>query len=262
MDIINTNKRIEQYKKENRDIIMKNRTRLGRDEIELEIVLENEKAEEEQRRIERENIEKEARAKKQKEKEALIDELMFSTEDASKIVDEFAKQAEKTREEAKQLPVIKPQTEFSTGVKFGQQSQFIPVPKVEEGPLFEYEEMKLLFDGPLAPTQAEVETNGYIRHIRYEYLEKFPYSNLILNHCFHVFQTGVACGACRRLQMWIRRSTSATRGTARIVPWKLVWPFGNICILDLSYSKHSLIYIYIYRYNLYNILYIFAGIGK
>lgn len=147
-------------------MIMKNRTRMGRDEFELEMVLEHEKMEDQQRRTERENIEKDAKIKKQKEKEALIDELMFSNEDASKIVDIFAKQAEKTREEAKQLPVIKSQTEFSTGVKFGQQSQFQPVPRIEEGPLYVYEELTMLFDGPVAPTLAEVETKGYIRHIR------------------------------------------------------------------------------------------------
>lgn len=194
MDIINTNKRIEQYKKENRDIIMKNRTRMGRDEIELEIVLENEKAEDEQRRIERENIEKETRAKKLKEKEALIDELMFSTEDASKIVDVFAKQAEKTREEAKQLPVIKPQAEFSTGVKFGQQLQFIPVPKADDGPIYEYEEMKLQFDGPSAPTLAEIETIGYTRHVRY----------VIERECmFHIFIIWLSFSVHHFFQTWI-----------------------------------------------------------
>lgn len=166
IEIINTNKRIEQYKKENRDMIMKNRTRMGRDEIELELVLEHEKMEDEQRRTERENIVKDAKIKKLKEKEALIDELMFSNEDASKIVDGYAKQAEKTREEAKQLPAAKSQTEFSTGVKFGQQSQFMPVLKIEEGPKYVYEELKLLFDGPQAPSLAEVESKGYVRHIR------------------------------------------------------------------------------------------------
>lgn len=166
IDIINTNKRIEQYKKENRDTIMKNKSRMGREEVELEIVLEQEKLEDEQRRTERVNIEKDAKIRKQKEKEALIDELMFSNEDASKIVDGYAKQAEKTREEAKKLPEVKLQSEFSTGVKFGQPLQFLPVPKYEEGPVYIHEEMVLMFDGPQAPSLAEVESKGYIRNIR------------------------------------------------------------------------------------------------
>lgn len=146
---------------------MKNKKRLGQEECELDMVLEQEKLEEEQRRNERENIQKDAKIKKLKEKEALIDELMFSNEDASKIVDGYAKQAEKTREEAKQLPVVKLQAEFSTGVKFGQPTQFLPLPKTEEGPSYIYEELKLLFDGPTPPTTAEMESNGYVRHIRY-----------------------------------------------------------------------------------------------
>lgn len=43
IDIINTNKKIEQYKKDNRETIMKNKSRLGREEFELELELEREK---------------------------------------------------------------------------------------------------------------------------------------------------------------------------------------------------------------------------
>lgn len=166
IDIINTNKRIEQYKRENREIIMKNKSRMGRDEFELEMVLEREKAIDEERRVERETIENDAKKKRMKEKEALIDELMFSYEDASSILKGYAEQVEKISEEAKVLPVAKPQTEFSTGVKFGQQSHFLPVPKLEEGPLFAYEEPVLFTDGPSAPDMIEVECKGYTRHVR------------------------------------------------------------------------------------------------
>lgn len=145
---------------------MKNKARVGREEQELMLVLEQEKVENEQRRIERETIERDAMKKKVKEKEALIDELMFSYEDASKIVDGYAKQAEKTREEANTLPVVKSQVEFSTGVKFGQQAQFLPVPKLEEGPLYTYEAPVMVTNGPTPPELAEIETNGYTQHIR------------------------------------------------------------------------------------------------
>lgn len=167
IDVTNTNKRIDQYKRENREIILKNKSRVGRDEQELMLVLEQEKIENEQRRIEREAIERDAMKKKLKEKEALIDELMFSYEDASKIVDGYAKQAEKTREEAKILPAVKSQVEFSTGVKFGQPAQFLPVPKLEEGPLYVYESPTIITDGPPPPILAEIEANGYTQHIRW-----------------------------------------------------------------------------------------------
>lgn len=166
IEIVNTNKRIEQYKKENREIILKNKSRLGREEYELEMVLEQEKLEDDQRRMERVTTENDAKKKKIKEKEALIDELMFSYEDASKIVDGYAKQAEKTREEAKVLPPTKVQPEFSTGVKFGQPAQFLPLPKFEEGPLYVYEPPTIIFDGPIVPPLSEVETKGYTRYIR------------------------------------------------------------------------------------------------
>lgn len=52
IDIVNTNKKIEQYKKDNRDTIMKNKNRLGREEYELELELEREKQIEAERKKE------------------------------------------------------------------------------------------------------------------------------------------------------------------------------------------------------------------
>lgn len=57
IDIINTNKKIEQYKKDNRDTIMKNKSRLGREEYELELELEREKQVEADRKKELQQIE-------------------------------------------------------------------------------------------------------------------------------------------------------------------------------------------------------------
>lgn len=131
IDLLNTNKKIEAYKKENRDIIMKNKNRLGREEYELEMELEREKLEEVHRRQELQSIEQvywakwktklwhghgnrtlfllqEMKKKKLKEKEALIDELMLSYDDAATIVDGYAKKVEQDREEAKIVPIIKP----------------------------------------------------------------------------------------------------------------------------------------------------------
>lgn len=108
VDLLNTNKKIEAYKKENRELIMKNKNRLGREEYELEMELERERMEEAHRRQELQNIEQEMKKKKIKEKEAMIDELMASYEDAAAIVDGYAKKAEQDREEAKILPVTKP----------------------------------------------------------------------------------------------------------------------------------------------------------
>ncbi|KAJ6649380.1 CDK-activating kinase assembly factor MAT1 [Pseudolycoriella hygida] len=165
IDVVNTNKKIEQYKKDNRDLIMKNKSRLGREEYELEMELEREKQLEADRKKELLQIEQELKKRQMKEKEALIDELMSSHADAATIVSDYAKQAEKIREESKVVPVTK--NEFSSGVKFGQQA-FLPVPKVEEGPLYTYQKPILASEGPQPPKVEDIETKGYINFIRAE----------------------------------------------------------------------------------------------
>lgn len=139
---------------------------MGREELELEIELEQEIADDEERRKEREAIENDTKKKKLQEKDALIDELMNSHRDASSIVRNYAENVQKLREEEKVLPVVKKQSEFSTGVKFGQQSHFLPVPKIEEGPQYAYEAPTTIVDGPFAPDMIEIECKGYDRHVR------------------------------------------------------------------------------------------------
>ncbi|XP_017078470.1 CDK-activating kinase assembly factor MAT1 [Drosophila eugracilis] len=170
IEIIETNKRIEAYKRDNREVIQRNKTRVGRDEYALEEMLELEKVQEEARRKELEELESEHKKKKARDKQALIEELMYSGKDAAQIVTEFAEKAEKQREEEKQLPPPKPANEFSTGIKFGLTADpsLLPVPKSEEGPLFVYEPLVALTEGPEMPPTSEIVTMGYIAHIRGE----------------------------------------------------------------------------------------------
>lgn len=44
---------------------------------------------------------------------------------------------------------------------------FLPVPKAEEGPVYSYVAPTVLYEGPLPPSPWEIETKGYIKHIRY-----------------------------------------------------------------------------------------------
>lgn len=170
IDIINTNKRIDAYKKENKDVILKNKQRMGREEYELEQLLEQEKEIDDQRKRELAEFELEAKRKKQKVKEALIDELMFSNEDGASIVNHFAKQAEETLKESKTLPPPPPpKNMFSTGIKFNSNSSqglFLPVPKVEEGIPYEYHSPQLINEGPSPPEMNELDL--YMKHIRAE----------------------------------------------------------------------------------------------
>ncbi|XP_053962505.1 CDK-activating kinase assembly factor MAT1 [Anastrepha ludens] len=170
IDIIGTNKRIEAFRRENRDIIQRNKTRMGREEYELEEMLELERAQEEARRQELAELETEHKKKKAREKEALIDELMSSGKDATEIVNEFAEKVEKLREEEKKVPPPKPASQFSTGIQFGRSSDqmFLPLPKAEEGPLYVHIAPTLYMEGPAAPPSNDIETKGFIVHVRPE----------------------------------------------------------------------------------------------
>ncbi|KAH8253616.1 hypothetical protein KR032_006243 [Drosophila birchii] len=170
IEIIETNKRIEAYKRDNREVIQRNKTRVGRDEHALEEMLELERVQEEARKKELEDLENEHKKKKARDKQALIEELMYSGKDAAQIVTEFAEKAEKQRAEEKQLPPPKTSNEFSTGIKFGQTADpsLLPVPKSEEGPLFVYEPLIIVTEGPDPPETSDIESMGYTSHIRSE----------------------------------------------------------------------------------------------
>ncbi|XP_058059625.1 CDK-activating kinase assembly factor MAT1 [Anopheles bellator] len=188
IDIINTNKRIEQFKRDNRDVILKNKTKLSKDELELEQIVELEKEQFEQRRKELAMIEAENRKLKTKNKEELIDSLMASYEDASAIVDKFSQKAEQTQIQLSKSmapPPAPKQTHFSSGIATGFQGQhgFLPVPKPDEGPLYVYEGQEFSSDGLAPPSLAEVISNGYIRHIRAETVSEKTGG----------FQTNVSC---------------------------------------------------------------------
>lgn len=170
VDVIATNKKIEQYKKENKDLILKNKSKVGREEMELEELLEEEKQQDEIRKRELVRLEQEEKKKKVRVKEALIDELMFSNADAKNILQTFANSVQTTKEEVKVVVPAVRATQFSTGIKFGRQRQqnFLPVPKIEEGPLYVYEAPKQPTDGPLPPTWADLEVKGYVNHVEHE----------------------------------------------------------------------------------------------
>lgn len=164
------NKKIEQYKKENRDQIMRNKQRLGRDELELETLLEHEKEITEMRKKEIESLEELSKKKKTIEKEKLIDELMFSSENAQSILKVYASKVEEEKKELELAPPPSKVTKFSTGIKFSSSLQqlYLPIPKADEGPLFEYTEPEFTLNGPTVPSLEEIEARKYTKHIRTE----------------------------------------------------------------------------------------------
>lgn len=170
IEILETNKKIEQYKKDNRDQIMKNKQRMGKDEIELEILLEQEKETAEMRKKELENLEELSKKKKTIEKEKLIDELMFSSENAQSILQTYTNKVEEEKKEQELAPPLPKLTKFSSGVRFSSsiQQQYLPIPKLEEGPLYVYEEPEVILNGPAVPPLNQIEAKKYTKHIRSE----------------------------------------------------------------------------------------------
>ncbi|CAH4036431.1 CDK-activating kinase assembly factor MAT1 [Pieris brassicae] len=168
IDIINTNKKIDQYKKDNKELIMKNKAKIGREELELEEILEIEKQMEDLRRTEVLRIDQEAKKQKIREKEALIDELMFADGDAKDILNTFSQSLANKQEEI--VPVSVPKvTHFSSGVKFTRGSGQQPLPIIEEGPLYKYEPLAIPDRcGPDTPSIKEIISKGYLQHVRAE----------------------------------------------------------------------------------------------
>lgn len=169
IDVAETNKRIEQYKKDNREQIIKSKSKLGRNEYELEEMIELEKHREEERRMELAREETQTKKRKIREKEALIDELTFSEGNAKSIVETFASVIQASKKEAKANSAKISQ--FSTGIKFGNQGNqnYFSVPKIEEGPLFSYTPIREQIEGPTPPSLRELQTCGYVSHIRPEF---------------------------------------------------------------------------------------------
>lgn len=179
IDIVNTNKRIDAYKKENRDSIVKNKGRVGKEEYELEELLDQERVRDQARKRESRAEEVEGRRKRIREKEALIDELMFSTGDANTIVEGFKvarEAAEKDKELQLQSQIQPPtphtnQTHFSSGIQIGgsvhMQANLHSTAAIED-PLYTYEPPSLNTEGPNLPSDDQLLKCGYVHHVRAE----------------------------------------------------------------------------------------------
>lgn len=165
IDVMETNKKIEQYKKDNKDAIQKNKGKLGKDEYELEELIELEKIQDEFRRNEIKKEEVLAKKKKIKDKEALLDELMFSNTNAKNIVESFAEKAK----EVEVKPPPQKMTQFSTGIQFGRQNQsnFLPIPS-DETPTYKHKTISYEGKGPSAPNEKEIIIKGFLNNVRSE----------------------------------------------------------------------------------------------
>ena len=164
LDILETNKKIQQYKDENKDNIMKNRSRLSKDSQELLDILSMEEKFSKQVQLEMKVLEDAEKVAKIKNKEKLIDDLMFGEADANQILEQHREMVS-AEERSKAM--------FSTGLDLeagpAQGSGAAQAGGVVQDPLFEYQETLVDLMGPSLPRMEALEGDpglNYLRHMR------------------------------------------------------------------------------------------------
>ncbi|KAJ8288970.1 hypothetical protein COCON_G00016290 [Conger conger] len=165
MDVENTKQIMEQYQRENREIIQKNKVKLTREQEELEELLLLEQQGSEQRRLETLQEEQRQLLAKRKNKQALLDELESSQLPATLLLAQHKDRAAQLETQLeKQRQIVKP-TIFSTGIPMGQTISLQPVVRMEEV-LYQYQPLFIHTYGPPVPELEQLGRLGYLNHVR------------------------------------------------------------------------------------------------
>ncbi|KAL4656323.1 CDK-activating kinase assembly factor MAT1 isoform X3 [Arapaima gigas] len=165
VDVENTKRIMEQYQRENRDIIQKNKAKLSREQEELEELLLLEQKGTEQRRLEMLQEEQRQLLAKRKNKQALLDELESSRLPAMVLLAQHKDRAAQLETQIEvQRTVVKP-TIFSTGIPMGQTISLQPVIHMEEV-LYHYQPLHINAYGPSVPEFEQLGRLGYLNHVR------------------------------------------------------------------------------------------------
>lgn len=166
IDVENTKQRMEQYQKENRDVIQRNKAKLTREQEELEELLLLEQQGNEQRRLEALQDEQRQLQAKRKNKQALLDELEQSQLPATILLAQHkARAAQLETEIEQQKQSVKPTSLFSTGIQQNQTVSLQPLPRIEEV-LYQYKPLKVDTYGPPPPDLEQLGRLGYLNHVR------------------------------------------------------------------------------------------------
>lgn len=166
IDVENTKQRMEQYQRDNRDVIQRNKVKLTREQEELEELLLLEQQGNEQRRLEALQEEQRQLQAKRKNKQALLDELEQSQLPATILLAQHKARAVQLETEIEQQKQnVKPASLFSTGIQQSQTVSLQPVPRIEEV-LYQYRPLKVDTYGPPAPELEQLGRLGYLNHVR------------------------------------------------------------------------------------------------
>jgi len=151
---------VEQYKRDNKTQIQKNKSKLSKDEEMILEMIDEEQAEVVHRRQILMQVEKQEKNMKIKQKESLIDDLMFSDAPANHILASHAIVQKKA-----EIVVKNPTLPFKMNLKFAQRDAFLPLPR-DETPLYAYEKVNLDLCGPAVPEYSALDCGGYLKNIR------------------------------------------------------------------------------------------------
>ena len=154
VEILETNKKIQSYKENNKEVTIKNRSKLSKDALEIEDILAMEQKQSKQIKLEMKVLEEAEKVAKIKNKEKLIDDLMFGDANASKILEEHRETV--AREEKSKMT-------FSTGLETGAS---LPVPIAATDELYVYSPPPVDVEGPLPPLQEDLHQAGFTQHIK------------------------------------------------------------------------------------------------
>ncbi|XP_043373554.1 CDK-activating kinase assembly factor MAT1 isoform X2 [Dermochelys coriacea] len=149
VDLDNTKKKMDNYQKDNKEVIQKNKIKLTREQEELEEALEVERQENEQRRLFIQKEEQMQQIIKRKNKQALLDELESSHLPASLLLAQHKDRSTQLEMQLEKPRPVKPVT-FSTGIKMTQHISLAPIQKLEEA-LYEYQPLRVETYGPQVP---------------------------------------------------------------------------------------------------------------
>lgn len=170
LDVLETNKKIEAYKRDNKETIARNRGCLREEQEELQEILHVERQQEQERREQETCRQRDERNSREQRKQALIDELSTSHGNARAIIAQHSRSRPS-------LPAAPPAgagpegpSRFSSGVRIGS-TQVVTAkgaapPAAPQGELYRYVAPEVVTDGPEAPSSCQLQRLGYLKHIR------------------------------------------------------------------------------------------------
>ncbi|XP_040583035.1 CDK-activating kinase assembly factor MAT1 [Lepeophtheirus salmonis] len=179
IDILDTNKRINDYKEKNRDSIVRNRHKLSQESMEIQDILHFEEQHSVSKKKEIQEHEASTKLEKQRVKEQMIQELMFSETDANDIVDSFNSAKSK----------------FSTGIDIKSRtinsSGPLLLPELVPDEPYVYSEPDIVFDGP-SPPRSDKEIKDFCRHIRAAGVSELAAGYVESIACFRALQEAMS----------------------------------------------------------------------